>query len=123
MAEDEDEATWDDVEAFARGLGDEFRIMWATKDPPDEAMITAAETLADLVDDEDALARLHVDGVEVQIGVSEPLDGPGVTFDVGVLGDPRELPAGAAAHAAFERAFADRGPILRIERNWERWKT
>jgi len=78
-------------------------------------------TLVDLIDDEDALARIHIDGVEVQVGLSEPLDGPGVELDIGVLGDPRELPAGAAAHAAFERAFADRGPILRIVRNWESW--
>ena len=35
----DDEVTWDDVEAFARGLGDEYRIMWAIKDPPSEVMI------------------------------------------------------------------------------------
>lgn len=93
-------------------------------DDDGNARVAAHElTLADLVDDEDALARLYVDDVEVQITVEEPFDDTGIEVSVGVLGDPRELAAGAAAHAAFERELAARGPIRKITRNWESWKS
>ncbi len=86
-------------------------------------------TLADLVDDEDALARVIVDGLEAQICFDEALDldadedtdPGGFELTVGVLGDPRKLPIGAAIHAAFEREVAGHGAIVSITRNWESW--